>query len=75
MSLLPVMPNPAHMAWQDWADTVVGFNPVLRHRISSDLDWESFADQLTLFVPHTPDHKMFDDWRAWADALKRSQPL
>lgn len=67
-----MLPYPRQMKWQDWVDTVVGYNPDLRNKVSPDSDWESFADKLTQFVPQTPSHRMFQDWQAWAEALIRT---
>jgi hypothetical protein len=68
---LSTLPDPASMDWQDWVDSVVGFNPELRNKVSPDMEWELFADILAQHMPQTPNPDLFDDWRAWADALKR----
>lgn len=69
---LDVLPNPTSMSWRDWADSVVGYNSVLRNQVSSDLHWEDFATYLSRVVPETPNPRMFEDWRAWAEALRRA---
>ena len=67
---LSVVPDPKGMQWQDWSDTVAGFNPGLVGRLPVESDWRAFADGLTLFEPAAPRHDIFDTWDAWARALK-----
>ena len=67
---LTVVPDPKGMQWQDWSDTVVGFNQGLVGRAPVESDWRNFADGLTLFEPTAPRHDIFDTWDAWARALK-----
>lgn len=67
---LSLIPDPIGLQWQDWADTVVGFNRGLIGRVGPESDWRSFADNLIRFEPTAPRHDMFDTWDAWARALK-----
>jgi hypothetical protein len=67
-----VAPNPVGMTWQEWADTVVGYNNVLRNQISSYLGWEEFADVLARIEARTPDPAGFTEWQEWALALRRA---
>lgn len=69
---LQVVPDPQGMAWQDWCDTVVGFNDACRNQVSPDSSWEEFAERLTLIEPTTPRPDFFESWQAWAAALKRT---
>lgn len=72
MAVLYTVPNPDHMEWQDWADTVVGYNAPLRNRLSPDLPWKEFVERLAQVVSKTPYHEGFEDWRAWARALRNA---
>jgi hypothetical protein len=76
-TVIRTFPNPETMDWQDWVDTMVGFNgrsavPMLA---SSDDDWREFADRIALIVPDAPGHDEFQDWREWAHALRASLSL
>lgn len=67
---LKAIPNPYELDWQSWVDTVVGFNPSLRARISPDLDWQEFGRRLIEFQSQAPDPFDFESWQDWAAALK-----
>jgi hypothetical protein len=69
---LRVVPQPVLIGWRDWVDSVVGYNPGLIMQVSPDLSWQEFANRLAQVVPQTPDHRMFEDWRAWVEALRRA---
>jgi len=71
---LHALPNPFTLEWDDWVDTVVGFNPQIRDQGDPDLPWQLFAQRLTKFAAATPGPELFDDWRSWADALKSAYP-
>ena len=67
---LTLVPDPKGLQWQDWVDTVVGYNADLRNQVAPETDWRFFADFVTRAVPEAPRHDMFDTWDAWARALK-----
>lgn len=68
---LSLLPYPDGLAWQDWLDTVVGYNADLINQVPHDLDWEAFAKRLTQFVPDTPAPERFGGWQDWVRALKQ----
>lgn len=65
-----IVPNPGVTPWTLWAQTLVGYNPELSTQVSSTLEWQEFADRMSLVVAQTPRGDFFDDWRSWAEALK-----
>ncbi len=67
---LGTLPDPYGMTWADWSDTVLGFSPSLRNRVSSDTDWQGFAHSMAQYVPNTPQPEAFSDWQGWAQALR-----
>jgi hypothetical protein len=69
-----VVVDPYTTEWQDWVDSTVGLNPRLGlpTLAATDLDWREFSERLSQFVPDTPYHEEFDDWRDWAAALRSS---
>ena len=64
-----LLPDPRGLDWQEWADTVVGFNPDIRNRVDPDADWESFAERFCQYVGNAPMPRFFDTWQAWASAV------
>ena len=68
---LALLPYPDAMAWQDWLETVVGYNEDLVNSISPDLEWQEFARRLPQFEPLAPAPEGFADWRDWVRALKQ----
>jgi len=65
------IPNPGNMQWEQWVDTVAGYNKFQTITVpyfSEDL-WRALADALTLSEPLTPRHESFDNWQDWAYAL------
>ena len=64
-----LLPDPRGLEWQEWADTVVGYNPVLRNRIDPDDPWEEFAESFCQYVQNAPVPRFFDTWQAWVSAV------
>lgn len=60
------------MDWQDWLDTVVGYNADLVNQVSPDTDWVAFARRLTQSVPDSPAPEQFVGWPEWVRALKQA---
>ena len=69
-----LIPHPDDTTWETWAQTVVGYNPVLINQLSWTLPWEEFGERLSLVVPEAPRTDTFDSWQAWASALKLAVP-
>ena len=69
---LRVLPHTEGISWQDWVDTIVGYNEGLRNQVDPNQGWEAFADRMSLIEPATPRAEFFDTWQAWATALKRT---
>jgi hypothetical protein len=71
------LPQPDFMDWEDWAQTVIGYNSRLglTRLMDENLPWEEFADWLCLSVPEAPRAAGFSDWREWAHALRRALAL
>lgn len=69
---LTLLPYPDGLAWQDWLDTVVGYNTDLINQVPADLEWAPFALRLTQFVPDAPAPERFPDWREWVRGLKQA---
>ena len=67
---LRVVPQPQGMAFRDWADTVVGYNPELLTQVSGEMEWQEFAERLTLIYAKTPRPESFSNWEDWVDALR-----
>lgn len=65
-----VIPDPRGVPWQQWADTVVGFNALLRNRIDPDSDWREFGETFCQYVPSVPYPEDFETWQEWAIAVK-----
>jgi hypothetical protein len=63
------IPHP-DMDWRDWADSLVGFNPVLRGQVDEDADWAAIGERLIRFDGRIPNPNQFDDWRDWVRAMK-----
>jgi hypothetical protein len=72
-----VFPHPDTMEWQDWADSVVGFNNHigLAQKIDPNLGWYEFAERVAEAVPNTPHPEGFEDWRAWARSVRNALAL
>jgi len=82
MALLPTLrpgprerlvdiPNPEGLEWQGWVDQLFLLNPRIVNRQDPDVPWEEFADYLAGSGLSIPRADFFEDWRAWADALRR----
>lgn len=71
---LSQIPNPYGSTWQDWVDTLVGFNDSLRSNLSPDEPWQEFAGRLSEYEAGAPGPEPFKDWREWASALKQAYP-
>lgn len=66
--------DPYSTPWQQWVDTLVGFNLSLRATLSPDEPWQVVADRLTESEQSAPRPESFTDWREWAAALKQAYP-
>jgi hypothetical protein len=67
------IPDPRGIVWEDWVSAFVGYNPELRSSVDPlAVPWEDFARRLTLVDANTPRPDFFEDWRSWAEALRRS---
>lgn len=67
---LRVIPNPAGLDFNDWASTVVGYNPGLHNQLGPDMPWREFGERLSLEYPATPRPESFSTWQEWADSLR-----
>lgn len=65
-----ILPDPMGLSWQDWADTVVGFNSSLRNTVPQDGPWREFARWFAQAEPKAPLESFFDTWQAWAAAVR-----
>ncbi len=65
-----LLPDPRGLQWRDWADTVVGFNPLLRNRIDPNESWEEFGQTFCQYVGNVPFPDGFDTWQEWVIAVK-----
>jgi hypothetical protein len=72
--MLSQIPNPYGMEWQDWADTLVGFNPAIRSDVDPDDPWQAFAERLAQYASATPRPDEYENWENWAAALKQAYP-
>ena len=70
---LTLLPHPDSLVWQDWLDTVVGYNADLTNRLAPDTEWSEFARRLLQFEPLAPPPEGFGDWRDWVRALKQAR--
>ena len=72
-----VFPNPEGMEWDEWVEMAVGLNGRLGlpRLVGPMEDWREFSDRLALFVPDTPVHDDYDDWREWVLALRSALAL
>lgn len=71
---LSQIPNPYGTTWQDFVDTLIGFNLSLRPNISPDQSWQEVADRLSQYEQAAPRALGFKDWQEWAAALKQAYP-
>ena len=71
---LSQIPNPYGITWQDWIDTLIGFNDSLRPNLPPDLPWREVADRLAQFEQAVPRPLSFGHWQEWAAALKQAYP-
>jgi hypothetical protein len=69
---LQVVPHIEGMTWQDFADTLIGYNASCRNSVSRAATWQEFAQQLAIVEPLTPRPEGFQHWQEWGAALKRS---
>lgn len=72
---LSLLPHPDALAWQDWLDTVVGYNQDLVNQVSAESDWLDFGRRLIQFVPAAPAPERFETWQDWVRALKQALNL
>jgi hypothetical protein len=72
---LSLLPYPDFLSWQDWADTVVGYNEDLYNQVSPDLPWQDFARRIQLVAPDVPSPEGHEDWRRWVYATKQALNL
>ena len=72
---LSQIPNPyGVIEWQDWIDTLVGFNLSVRPNVDPDQPWQVVAERLAEYDANVPRPIMFRDWREWAASLKQAYP-
>lgn len=71
---LTQIPNPYGIRWQDWIDTLIGFNDSLRPNLSPDDPWRIVAQRLAETEPAAPRPDGFSHWTEWASALKQAYP-
>ncbi len=71
---LTQLPSPYGLDWQDWVDTVVGFNDSIRNVVDPDLPWREFAARLAEFESSSPQPDLFATWEDWAAASKLAYP-
>lgn len=64
------IPDPYQMDWQEWVDTLVGYNPDLYVQLDPDLEWQEFGEYLCDVDIRAPQPAQFDNWQDWAAALK-----
>ena len=72
-----VVVDPAGMEWRDWVEITVGQNGRLGlpRLVDPNEDWREFAERFAQFVPDTPYHEGFEDWREWVRALRSALVL
>jgi len=66
-----IIPNPDNLSWQQWAMTVVGFNPAFGQYLHPSMTWKDFAGKLQYLVPQVPRSDLFSTWQHWASAVKQ----
>lgn len=69
---LDILPDPRGLTWQDWADTVVGYIPVLRTQLDPTEDWREFARRFNETIQSAPMPVSFATWQDWVMAVKLS---
>jgi hypothetical protein len=71
---LSQVPHPFGIGWQDWVDTLIGFNDSIRPNVPPNLPWQEVAQRLAEFEPAVPRPDWFRTWQDWACALKQAYP-
>lgn len=66
-----IIPNPDNLSWQQWAMTVVGYNPVFGQYLHPSMEWQDFGRKLQYLVPQSPRPELFSSWQPWASAVKQ----
>lgn len=65
------IPNPENLTWEQWANTVCGFNETFGQYVNPRMTWPKFAEALGYLIPQTPRPQLFRSWQAWACALQQ----
>ena len=65
------IPDPQGLTWEQWANTVAGFNPTFGQYVDPSMSWDDYAQALHYLIPQAPQSGFFETWQDWATALRQ----